>query len=716
MEFVEHSRAYSTSPRRGPGGGMEELCALDRTLAWMRSLLFAVLAGAALSASPASAAQRVLQIGDMARIVDVEEPAISPDGKSIAILTIVADAKRTGDNVTLAVVDAGSGRTHTVTRRGEAAVPRWSPDGSRLAYLARPSAEAPHQLFVRDRNGRTRQLTHARGDVIDAAWRPDGGELAFVAADPATNDIFFYAGNNDYTATSLTAPDHLWVVPAGGGTARRLTHGSWTIAPTDPGGIFSPQISWTSDGKAIAFTRVETTFSGDDEYSTIWQIDVAGGAMRKLTSHPNVELSPSYSPDGSQLVYWYPVDGDFTAQNTVRIVGGGAERALAPAFDRNVAGAQWFADGKHLLICAADGTQNRLWTADLSGAMQPLDLGSLHAVCDPYSSSTFDAGIAASISRDGTIAIVATSATSARELYLLPPGSSAPRQLTHVNDFLHDVGLGAMQELTWNGPDGFHEDGVVTYPPGARAGEKHPVVLLIHGGPGLSNSRDFVWERWPLAQMIASRGYVVLQPNYRGSDNLGNKYMTAIVHDTVVGPSADIIAGLTAARKARRRGRFARRRLGLVVRRRANLVADRTRPPLACGSFGSCRQQRVRRIQSLDVQRARSLSARRDAVWRRRRTDLSRELAHHLLRADHYADAHLGNYARSGRPDHAVVRALPRTHGEPRAGALRRLSGLDARTGRRASDGRAHADLARLARFALAIASTPHPNGRSHAF
>ncbi len=105
-----------------------------------------------------------------------------------------------------------------------------------------------------------------------------------------------------------------------------------------------------------------------------------------------------------------------------------------------------------------------------------------------------------------------------------------------------------MSELAWTGPDGFAEDGVVTYPPGfdAARGEKYPVVLLIHGGPGLSSQRDFVWEQWPLAQMIASRGYVVLQPNYRGSDNLGNAYMTAIVRNTVAGPSADILAGLAA--------------------------------------------------------------------------------------------------------------------------------------------------------------------------
>jgi dipeptidyl aminopeptidase/acylaminoacyl peptidase len=103
-----------------------------------------------------------------------------------------------------------------------------------------------------------------------------------------------------------------------------------------------------------------------------------------------------------------------------------------------------------------------------------------------------------------------------------------------------------MSELDWRGPHNLAEDGVVTYPPLARADARFPVVVLIHGGPGLSSQRDFVWEQWPLAQMIAARGYVVLQPNYRGSDNLGNAYMTAIVRDTVAGPSDDIRAGLAA--------------------------------------------------------------------------------------------------------------------------------------------------------------------------
>jgi dipeptidyl aminopeptidase/acylaminoacyl peptidase len=491
-----------------------------------------------------------LSLGDMARIVDLEEPAISPDARHVALVVVTQDRPRDAYDNDLAVIDVRTGRMQVVAFRHEVAVPRWSPDGSRLAYLARPSQGLPLQLFVRE-GGANVQLTHARGDVSDAAWSPDGREVAFVAADPPSTAPFFFAGDNDYTASSLTPPEHLWIVSASGGKARRITSGSWTIAPTDPGGIFSPQIAWTSDGRSITFTRLKNTFSGDDEYSTLWQVEVANAAMHKLTARSELELSPSYAPDGSHLAYWYPLGGDFNAENTVRVIGGGGDATIAPSLDRNIAASLWFPDSKRLLLCGSDGTQTRFWTPDLTGAVQLVPLGDLHPVCDPYSSSTFDSGSAAAIARDGTIAFVATTSATARELYVLPFGSTKPRRLTHVNGFLAGLRLGHMSELRWTGPADFAEDGVVTDPAALRQAQddkrrKYPIVVLIHGGPGLSNSRDFVWEQWPLAQMIAAHGYVVFQPNYRGSDNLGNAYMTAIVHDTVAGPSDDIMSGLAA--------------------------------------------------------------------------------------------------------------------------------------------------------------------------
>ncbi len=283
----------------------------------------------------------VLQIGDMARITNLEEPAISANGSRIALIAIAQDLADSSYVNSLVIVDASSGQMQTVTRATDVAVPRWSPRDGRLAYLARASKNGIAQLFVRTSSGETTQLTHASGDVIDAAWSPNAREIAYVAADRQEPTPFFFAGDNDYTATALTPPDHLWIVRAKGGRARRLTAGSWTIAPTDPGGIFSPQIVWTHDGRHITYTRVENTFSGDDERSTLWQVDIATRATRKLTNHPELELSPAYSPDGSRLTYWYPLNGDFNSENTLRIVDGGRDD-LAAHLDRNVAGSLWF--------------------------------------------------------------------------------------------------------------------------------------------------------------------------------------------------------------------------------------------------------------------------------------------------------------------------------------------------------------------------------------
>lgn len=492
----------------------------------------------------------VLQIADMARIVDLEEAAITPNASRVAFVAISQDLAHAAYVNRLFTLETRNGRMTAVVSGRDVAVPRWSPDGTRLSYLAQ--VKGVRQLFVRGSDGKSLQLTHARGDVIDAVWSPDGRRLAYVAADPQPPSIFFYAGDNDYTQSALTPADHIWIVPSMGGAELRLTSGSWTVAPTDPGGIFSPQIAWTRDGRAIAYTRIENTFSGDSEYSTLWEVDVASRGARKLTARSAFELTPNYSPDGAHLAYWYPLNGDFNAENTLRLTGDGADRQLATALDRNVAASLWFPDARHLLICATDRTQTYLWKVQIDGSYAPIPIGDLHPVCDPYSSSTFDAGIAGDIARDGSIAFVATSPHSARELYYLPAGSATPHQLTHFNAFLSKVAVGTMSELDWTGPDGFAENGVVTRPPldasadDKAARTKYPVVLLIHGGPGLSSTRDLVYEQWPLAQMIASHGYIVLQPNYRGSDNLGNAYMTAIVRNTVVGPSSDILAGLAA--------------------------------------------------------------------------------------------------------------------------------------------------------------------------
>lgn len=508
---------------------------------WLLCLVAVCVAGTA-------AQCRTLDSSDIARIVSVEQPAISPDGTRVAYVAVRSDTARNTYVRELHLMNVRTLSDVRLVRDDDVSLPRWSPDGRTLGYLDRRSGLLSVMLWQR---GRAVELAHAQGDVNDFAWRADSAAIAFSAYDAASTNDYFEAGDNDYTLTALTPPVHLWMVRLGASQPRRLTRGSWTLTPTDSGGMFVPAFTWERDGREIVFARLPNTFTGDDERSTIYALDVHTGALRKLTEHQSVEFGPSFSSDGTMLAYSYPRGGNFLGQNELHVREAGADRVLAPSFDRDIGGAVWEPNRQALLACGNDGTHSRLYELSASGAIRTIDLSGLEITCDAYQSSTFDAGIAVSAARAGAFAFVATDRRHLRELYYSGPGSGI-RRLTHYNDFLDRVTLGRIEPITWTSSDGFAESGVVHYPPNAISGRKYPIVVDIHGGPGLAEIESAAGKSyggdWPIEQLIAAHGYIVFAPNYRGSDNAGNAFLLAIVGDTVVGPARDITEGLAAVK------------------------------------------------------------------------------------------------------------------------------------------------------------------------
>src|SRR5262249_50695107 len=140
----------------------------------------------------------------------------------------------------------------------------------------------------------------------------------------------------------------------------------------------------------------------------------------------------------------------------------------------------------------------------------------------------------------GGIAFTGAEGQKPTEVYYLSSPTAPLRCLTHFNQEVANMDLGNVESITWSGPDGFGENGILIYPPGFSAEKKYPLVLLIHGGPQAASTERF--SAW--VQLIAAKGYVVFQPNYRGSDNLGNAYQRAIVNDSGDGPGRDVMAGI----------------------------------------------------------------------------------------------------------------------------------------------------------------------------
>jgi dipeptidyl aminopeptidase/acylaminoacyl peptidase len=121
--------------------------------------------------------------------------------------------------------------------------------------------------------------------------------------------------------------------------------------------------------------------------------------------------------------------------------------------------------------------------------------------------------------------------------------STAPvERLTDFNKDIASLSLGKVETIEWTSATGFHENGVVIYPPDFTEGRRYPLVLEVHGGPRAASLETFAAR----PQLMAAKGWIVFQPNYRGSDNLGNTYQAAIWNDAGEGPGQDVMAGVAA--------------------------------------------------------------------------------------------------------------------------------------------------------------------------
>ena len=488
---------------------------------------------------------------DLGKLVGVSDPHISPDGKSIAVIVGRPnyDANRTDTELVLVDIATGKKRVLTHDRHGVAR-PRWSPSGDRLAFVASAgeSKEAKHQIFVLPMaGGDAMRITDSPTGVSDYAWKPDGSAIAYAAPDEPANkkeiekgNDAFEVGNNDFTLQAAPQPVHLWVIAAEGGKARRLTSGSWGLTTVPPPGPPASPLNWSPDGKSIVVVRQERPQDGDNDLTTVQIVDAETGKIRPLTDRKSLESCPLYSPDGKQISYWYPRDGDPNSVNEIWTApaAGGKGVCLTGPVDRCILYAAWAPDGKSLLIGGHDGTHVCIWVQPAAGGpARKIDLGK---VCPSWSYQ-----MDAVIGPGGGVAFTATEPDHPTELYYLESPDRAPRRLTDYNAEVAGRSLGKMETTTWKVGGGFEADGIIVYPPDFKPDKKYPLVLLIHGGPQSASVERFD----SFGQIIAAKGYVVFEPNYRGSDHRGQAYQHAIVGDWGKGPGEDVMAGLDALKK-----------------------------------------------------------------------------------------------------------------------------------------------------------------------
>jgi len=495
--------------------------------------------------------KRFIRARDLFRLESVTYAELSPDGRHVVYAVQQTDAAtlKKHSNLWIAPVEGGAPYRFTSGKHVDAQ-PRWSPDGSRIAFISNRGAATQPQLYIIPfGGGEARQLTTLHGDFDSFEWSPDGAALVCQfrkqdAKDAAREQdekkkqlgvvarhitrLFYSLDGAGYLPQERW---HLWVINAESGKARQLIEG-------DCYDEVNPR--WSPDGASIAFFSNRAP-DPDMEPALVdlFVIPAAGGEMRSLGTPPGEKRALSWSPDGRSIVYvgqkgakdWWQNDrlwlvsvdgeslGESPSDSPVRCLTEAHDLSFTAATLTDTVGAMsvppvWSLDGTRLYAQASRNGGTGLYAVTVAdGALEPLIAGA-----EVVGAWAFD-------QQQQRLSYLRGTFEDPVQLWMLDCASRETWQLTRLNrKWLREVNLGAIEEVWFKGPVGNDLQGWILTPPDFDPAKRYPSILEIHGGPLAQYGYSFMHEFY----YLAAQGYVVTFCNPRGGQGYGEAHAKAI--------------------------------------------------------------------------------------------------------------------------------------------------------------------------------------------
>ena len=505
------------------------------------------------TAAPAPASVDVPQLsrgpqiaaGDLFHLRSVTDVQVSPDG-SRATFTVISNDRVGAPWSQIWMADLAGGRAMPWPGAREGANARWSQDGARIAFIG-PTTNGGSGVLAGNADGTG---VVALADVMGSnsplpqvgerlAWSPDGSAIAFVSAVPATDPdmngdpiVITRYWFRPATSYPLRFNDnrrlHLFSVDVASKQVRQLTTGRYD----------EHSVAWSPDGAELAFLSDREPDSDLFFNYDIYLLNAASGAIRQLTQTKSNEYRPVWSPDGRLIAYEglkRPMTSSETNSEDTHVwtvdVGTGGRREVGADADNRQGAPQWSSDGLWLYATVqSQGSVGLHRFSTRDGAVERV----LPAAAVRGSVSSF------AVATDDAIVYAMATPASPPELYL-DRAPAAAKPFTGLNQqALAGKAIADVEPVRFRSFDGRAIEAFLTRPADAASSGKHPLIVMIHGGPHGQQGPAFNHR----AQVYAGRGWAALMVNYRGSTGYGQKFSDAIARDQDGGEAKDVLAAI----------------------------------------------------------------------------------------------------------------------------------------------------------------------------
>lgn len=511
--------------------------------------------------------KRPITAEDLNNIHYVQDPQFSPDGQTVAFVKVTPDAKDKSYKRNIWLYTLETDDSIQLTRGNKDGQPRWSPDGTQLAFVSKRGDKPQIYLLpTAGIGGEARALTSMENGAQNPDWSPDGTQIAFLsplnteeranensddATEPPTDKLEEKHRKERKAEDEKNSwdPRSMWRIPYRRGTAyvderynqiytitideslededakpRRLTDVNADHA----------QPFWSADGTKIYTSR---TFTPEDDEpwrtNNVYTVNVETQESKRWVDDEHNVFLPTPSPDGKWIACGRTLIGitDVPMRFVVMSSDGSETRIVNEPLDREVVDWAWSPDNKLAFAVATEGTTLPYLYDPISDTSEQLHDGI-------YDIEQLDIG------NSGMLAMTVTTPKNPQELYTLTIEDGLQEVTVFNHKWLDEVIVQDVHEFRFQSPHG-EVQGWYIHPVGYENGKQYPLALNIHGGPHATwgYCTKTMWHEW---QFHAAEGYAVFYCNPHGSGGYGDDFMTKL--HSAWGPVAydDIMAGVDA--------------------------------------------------------------------------------------------------------------------------------------------------------------------------